>query len=82
MLRKIVLRSSEDLVVMGPFQGLSRIDATQSIEGIAPILLHGCFLRYSCGMIRRPMSQGDCRVGIPQMGDKEAELEPHEAPPH
>lgn len=44
MLRKIALRGSEYVVVVGPFKCLSRMDATDSIEGVAAILLHSDFL--------------------------------------
>ena len=44
MLRKIVLRASEDFVVVRPFERLSRVDATYSVEGVATIRLHGFLL--------------------------------------
>src|SRR5512138_1804490 len=40
MLRKIALRSSEDLVVVGPLKHLARINEAPLIEDVAAILLH------------------------------------------
>jgi hypothetical protein len=67
MLRKIVLRSSEHFVVVGPFERLSRIDATNSIKGVATVLLHGGFCSIRAA---RPMSQREGCSGIPQMGER------------
>lgn len=44
MLRKVALRCSEYVVVVGPLECWPRMDATDPIESVATILLHNGFL--------------------------------------